>query len=122
MAHYVCNYCGAIFSENEAATETFRHTEIRPVYTEKFLVCPACLSSNYDDAAYCYRCKEPKRYEDLAGGYYCRDCMRELRNRYYDNRFINLNYDEYAEMIHELRSKEHTDEADPIDTMRGAKL
>ena len=122
MAHYVCNHCGAVFDENDAATETFRHDEVRPTYTENFLVCPSCLSSDYDDAAYCYKCHEPYRYEHLKGGYYCVNCLNEMTSTRLERRYIRENLDDYAEWLHEIRAKNHTDEQDAIDTMRGAKL
>ena len=121
MAHYVCNRCNAVFSEDEAATESFRHTEVRPTYTENFLACPACLSTDYDDAAYCYRCKQPVRYSELLGGYYCKSCMSDIRNRFSDNSYINENLNDYAEWLHERRAKNNADEQDAIDIMRGVR-
>ena len=115
MAHYICNKCGVVFSEDEAATESFRHTEIRPIYTEHFLVCPSCLSSDYEDAAYCYRCKQPHRYADLRGGYYCKTCLSDISNSYLEHQFIKENIDEYAEFLHERRVKNNADEQDPKD-------
>ena len=112
MAHYVCTHCGTIFDEEDAATETFRHTEVQPSYTESRIACPACLTTEVEDAAYCYRCREPVKYEDLYGGYYCKNCMRDLRDRYHERLFINECMDEYAEWIHEIRAKNHADEAD----------
>ena len=118
MAHYVCNRCGAVFSEDEAATETFRHDEVRPTFTENFLVCPSCLSADYDDAAYCYHCHKPMRYEDLKGGYYCKDCMHNIRDRYHEHQYVGENLDDYAEWIHEKRAKNHADEQDAKDMIR----
>lgn len=120
--HFVCNRCGAVFSEDEAATESFLHNEVRPMFTEHFLACPHCLSTDYEDAAYCYRCKEPKRYEDLKGGYYCIDCMRELRNPYHERLYVSENIDDFAEWLHERRAKNNADEQDAKDMIRGAKL
>lgn len=115
MAHYVCNRCGAVFSEDEAATETFRHDEIRPTYTEKFLVCPSCLSADYDDAANCYNCKRPMRYEKLKGGYYCRECLREMSTIPLMRQYIAEDLDSYAEWLHERRARWKADEQDEKD-------
>ena len=118
MAYYVCNRCNAVFSEDDAATETFRHDEVRPTFTENFLVCPHCLSADYDDAAYCYRCRTPVRYKDLFGGYYCKDCMHNIRDRYHEHQYVGENLDDYAEWIHEKRAKNHADEQDAKDMIR----
>ena len=115
MAHFACNRCGTIFSEDEAATESFRHTEVQPSFTENFLACPACLSTDYDDAAYCYKCGEPKRYKDLKGGYYCMDCLREITTTHQKNRYIRENIDDFADFIHAERAKFNADEQDERD-------
>ena len=112
MAHYVCNRCGAVFSEDEAATETFRHEEIKPTFVERFMCCPHCLSADFEDAAYCYRCKRPMRYGDLKGGYYCKDCLKDITTSYHEHRFVMENLDEYAEYLHELRAMNKADEQD----------
>lgn len=115
MAHYVCNRCGAVFDEIEAATENFTHTEIHPYYTETYLACPHCLSNDFEDAAYCYRCKKPIRYGNLRGGYYCKDCIKKLRDPYHERRYISENIDDFAEWIHALRVKNNADEQDAKD-------
>lgn len=112
MAHFVCNICGAVFSEDEAATETFFHDEVRPTYVEKFIACPRCLQANYDEAAYCYRCKKPMRYESLKGGYYCKDCLRDISTKYHEHLYAIENADDYAEWLHERRVKNKADEED----------
>ena len=118
MSHYVCEHCGAVFDENEAATETFRHAEVQPSYTESWIACPACLSTEVEDAAYCYRCRTPVRYKDLFGGYYCKDCMHDLRDRYHEHQYVGENLDDCAEWIHEKRAKNHADEQDAKDVIR----
>lgn len=115
MAHYVCNHCGSVFSEDEAATETFRHDEVRPTFTESWLICPSCLSSQCEDAAYCYKCQEPMRYEDLKGGYYCEKCLREITTVHSMRLFIKENIDDYAEWLHERRARYKADEQDEKD-------
>ena len=115
MSHLVCENCGAVFDENDAAKETFRHTEIHPYFTESWVACPSCLSTDVEDAAYCYRCGEPVKYSDLVGGYYCKSCIREMRGRHSEALFVNENIDEFAEWLHERRVKNHIDEADPKD-------
>lgn len=115
MAHYVCNRCGAVFSEDEAATETFRHDEVRPTFTENFLVCPHCLSADYDDAAYCYHCHKPMRYEDLKGGYYCKSCLREIGTVHLMRLYIKEDLDSFAEWLHERRARYRADEQDEKD-------
>jgi hypothetical protein len=117
MAYYVCNRCNRVFSEDEAETETFRHDEIRPVFTERFIVCPSCLSANFDDAAFCYRCHRPVRYEDLRGGYYCRECMHDISDRYHEHKYIAENIDDYAEWLHEQRARNNADEQDEKDRL-----
>lgn len=112
MAHYVCNRCNAVFSEDEAATESFFHDEITPHYTENFLACPHCLSPDYEDAAYCYRCKSPMRYADLKGGYYCRECLSEISDPYHMKQYVLENLDDYAEWLHERRARNNADEQD----------
>jgi len=109
---YVCDLCGAVFNESEAATETFRHDEVRPTYTESFVACPHCLTTQISDAAYCYRCRKPMKYEDLKGGYYCLDCLREITNRHHEHRYIWEDLDNYAEWLHEKRARNHADEED----------
>ena len=116
-AYYICNRCNAVFSEDEAATESFFHNEVRPTFTENFIACPHCLSTDYEDAAYCYRCKRPMRWKKLRGGYYCEECLKDIRNRYHESRFVNENLDEFAEFMHEARSKNHADEQDEKDLM-----
>lgn len=114
-AHYVCNRCRAVFSEDEAATETFRHDEVRPTFVESFLCCPHCLSADFEDAAYCYKCKRPISYSNLKGGYYCPDCMKELRDPYHEHLYVGENLDDYAEWIHERRARNNADEQDEKD-------
>ena len=49
MKRYECMNCGVIFDEESAAVADEIHDEVRPRYTEHFLVCPACLSADYID-------------------------------------------------------------------------
>lgn len=114
MSHFVCNRCGAVFSEEDAATESFFHDEVRPTFTEKFMACPRCLQVDYEDAAYCYRCKKPMRYSDLKGGYYCRDCVREITraNPVLEHKYALEMIDDYAEYLHEIRARTNEDEKD----------
>ena len=115
MEWFICNRCGAAFNEENAATESFRHTEVTPHFTENFLACPGCLSTDYEDAAFCYRCGEPKRYSDLRGGYYCDSCVREISSKPLESLYIRENYDDYADWLHERRAKHNADETDPKD-------
>ena len=115
MSHYICNHCGAAFDEAQAATETFRHTEVHPSYTESFLVCPSCLSSDYEDAAYCYKCHNPFKYEQLKGGYYCVRCLNQMSSTKIERQYIRENLDDYAEWLHERRAKINVEEQDPKD-------
>lgn len=112
MADYICNRCNAAFNDESAGEETLVHDEIRPIYTERFIVCPCCGSADYEDAAYCYKCNQPVRYTDLRGGYYCRDCMKEIRTPQLDKLFVNACIDEYAEWLHERRVRENANEKD----------
>ena len=116
MEWYVCVHCGAVFNSENAATESFRHAEVTPTYTENFLACPGCLSTDYEDAAICYRCHEPVRYKDLYGGYYCKECMRVLRDRHHEHLYVGESLDDFAEWIHARRIKNHAEEQDPQDT------
>lgn len=99
--HMVCNRCKAVFTEDEARTENFLHTEVQPMTAETFLACPHCLSENIEDAAYCYKCNRPMRYSDLKGGYYCMDCIQSMRSKNLDNRYILDNIDDFAEWLHD---------------------
>lgn len=113
--HMVCNRCGAVFTEDEAKTENFLHTEIQPMTAETFLACPHCLSENIEDAAYCYRCKQPVRYSDLKGGYYCGECIADMKDRATVSRYIAENIDDFAEWLHEKRMVSNEDEKDQKD-------
>jgi len=78
MSLYICTDCGATFDEPKEVTET--HGLETPPY-EKLLVCPECLSSDYDTAVMCGRCKTAV---PSAGCYfvdnthYCTKCFATL--------------------------------------------
>lgn len=109
MDWFICNECGRVFSGDDSGTEEFLHTEVRPHFVERYVVCPDCGSASYDDAVECCRCGEPRREEDLLGGYYCADCMADLRDAYHEREYVSENLDDYADWIHDRRQRNHAD-------------
>ena len=111
MQYYVCNHCNRVFSESEAKRVTF----LTDGLSGELAVCPDCLNADYDDAAYCYHCKKPIRYENLKGGYYCTDCLRELSTVHLLRQYIKQDLDSFAVWLHERRARYEADEQDAKD-------
>ena len=103
MKQFICNRCDRAFTEYEADTIDERHDEVRPIFVEHFLCCPGCGSTDFGDAVECCRCHRPYRFTDLLGGYYCKECMEEMRNPYHERLFVDESLDEFAEWLHERR-------------------
>lgn len=107
---YICSVCGITFDDDSGGEELNHHNEVEPSYTERFLVCPACGSSIYEDAFHCYRCKRPFKHYELRGGYYCDECLEEITNRYLERKFIKSEIDCYAEWLYSERKKSNADD------------
>ena len=69
---FICNDCGAIFDNPEVEYET--HGLDSPPY-ERWLICPNCRSSSFEEALLCTRCYEyvTELTDDL-----CDECYSEL--------------------------------------------
>ena len=102
---YICHECGMAFDDETAMEQLEVHREVHPWFVEKFLACPACGSTRYEDAAHCRRCNKPYRAKELRGGYYCDDCISEITNTFTEHEFIKAEIDAYAEYLHERRER-----------------
>lgn len=107
---FVCDDCGAKFNEDNAGEELFVHDEVRPRYVERFIKCPKCGSTRFEEAMYCKRCKEPFAEHELRGGYYCDECLEEITTPYHMKLFIKEDLDRFAEWMFLRRQKGGADE------------
>lgn len=98
---FICNNCNATFNENNAFHEVQYHGEVHPGGTELIMTCPECGAVDYEEASYCHKCGDPFLYGDLAGGYYCRECMDELTTAEAAVAFAKDEVDCFAEFLHE---------------------
>ena len=55
------------------------------------------------------------RYENLKGGYYCTDCLRELSTVHLLRQYIKQDLDSFAVWLHERRARYEADEQDAKD-------
>lgn len=77
---YICKNCGRDFEEPDVVYET--HGFDYGPY-EKWLVCPSCHDSNFEEAEQCDGCGEYFAKSDLTDGL-CDDCYEEEEENYND--------------------------------------
>ena len=78
MTLYICTDCGATFDEPKEIVE--KHGLETPPY-EKLLVCPECLSSDYDTAVVCGSCQKEVPSTGcyfVNNQHYCKTCFTHL--------------------------------------------
>ena len=109
MASYICWHCGTAFDDETAGEEINIHKEVHPWFVERFIACPACGSTRYEDAVKCRHCKRPFRLADLRGGWYCDECLAEITDTYHEHEFIKAEIDCYADWLHERRQRNEAD-------------
>ena len=110
MRDFVCSDCGAKFNEDNAGEDLVVHDEVRPRFVERFIKCPQCGSTRFEDAVYCKRCKEPFVEHELRGGYYCDECLEEITTDHHLREFVKCELDSFAEWMFLRRSKNNADE------------
>ena len=76
MAWKCCD-CGHIFEDGEEKTVKEYHGEFNR-NPEEFVACPVCGSTDVEKAKHCRSCGGTFLKEELNGGYYCDDCLKEL--------------------------------------------
>ena len=110
MRDFVCSDCGGKFNEDNAGEHLVVHDEVRPRFVERFIHCPYCKSTRFEDAVYCKRCKKPFAEHELRGGYYCDECLEEITTTSHMKEFIKGDLDCFAEWMFLRRQKNHADD------------
>ena len=73
---FKCTDCGHIFEDGEQRTFVERHPYGDTTADEYFSVCPVC-GGEYEEAKSCECCGGAFLEDELIGGYYCDECLRD---------------------------------------------
>lgn len=76
---YKCIDCGHIFDDGEQSIIREYHDEIPGGFYEEFAGCPIC-GGGFEETASCEKCGGEFLPDELIGGYYCAECLREALN------------------------------------------
>jgi hypothetical protein len=72
---FKCTECGHIFEDGEQKTYAEHHPYGSTTADEYFSVCPVC-GGEYEEAKTCKCCGGAFLEEELIGGYYCDECLK----------------------------------------------
>lgn len=73
---YKCLECGHIFDDGEQFVVIEHHPYGDTTAEERFAYCPIC-GGDFEKTKSCKKCGGEFLDEELIGGYYCSDCLRE---------------------------------------------
>jgi hypothetical protein len=73
---YKCVDCGHIFDDGEEAIREEKHPYGDTTASEYFSECPVC-GGDFETTHDCKKCGGAFLWDELIGGYYCEDCLKE---------------------------------------------
>lgn len=76
---FKCLECGHIFEEGEQFVVVEQHPYGDTTAEESFAYCPVC-GGDFEETKSCKKCGGEFLEDELFGGYYCADCLRNVMN------------------------------------------